>query len=84
MALKKTITNIYGIQVKDAYHRVENVSLVSKEGMRFSLRSYKDTEFPYFAEIGFNCPYDLSGANPIEQAYTYVKQQPEFNDAVNC
>lgn len=84
MALKKTVTTVYGVTVADAYHRVEAVQLLSKNEMQFVARSYADQSKPFFAEKLFGCAYDLTGANPIEQAYNHLKTQPEFSGATDC
>lgn len=84
MALIKTVVTVYDIEVVDAYHRVEAVSLIGKNAMRFHLRSYKDIEKPFFYEQVISCAYDIEGSNPIEQAYIHVKTMDEFADAEDC
>lgn len=84
MALKKTVTTIHGINVQDAYHRVESVSLQSKEAIGFHVRSYVNADSTSFESKMFACKYDLNGANPIKQAYDHVKTLPEFSGAIDC
>lgn len=84
MALKQTITLSSGLQMVDAYQRVESISLAGKTFITFKIRSYKDTTFPYAAEQEYTCAYNISGSNPITQAYDYLKTLPEFSGAVDC
>lgn len=83
MALQKTTTNASGLTATDAYHRVENVTLASKTEITFSVRSYASTDRPFFAEEFYSCAYNLSGSNPIEQAYVYLKTLSEFSGATD-
>lgn len=84
MALKKSTTAIYGNKVLDAYHRIENLRLSQKNLISFHLKSYVDTNYPSFGESIYHCAYDISGENPIKQAYLHLKSLPEFTDAVDC
>lgn len=84
MALKKTVVTTHGIEVQDAYHRVEGVSLKSKDKMQFQLRVSKDGLLPHFKDDQFECAYEINGANPIKQAYEHIKLFPEYADAVDC
>lgn len=84
MALLKTISTVYGFEAVDAYHRVEAVSIVSKESVNFYLRSYKEVGKPFFAEQLLSANYSLTGENPIKQAYLHVKSLSQFADAVDC
>ena len=83
MALQKTTTNASGLTATDAYHRVENVALASKTEITFSVRSYASTDMPFFAEEFYSFSYDLTGANPIQQAYEHLKTLPEFSGATD-
>lgn len=84
MALKKTVTTSHGIEVKDAYHRVEGVKLASKNQIQFQLRSSVDGTLPHFLDAQLECVYDMNGANPIAQAYAHIKSLPEYSDAQDC
>ena len=84
MALKKTVNTIQGFEAIDAYHRVEGVQ-INKDKINFQIRSYKDDSgLPHFADLSFNCAYDIQGDNPIRQAYKFIKTLPDFADAVDC
>ena len=84
MALQKTTVTVHGFEAVDAYHRVENILFVNKTQMSFNVRSYKEIKLPFFAEQIFSCAYDVTGENPIKQAYVYLKTLPEFANAANC
>lgn len=84
MALKKTVVTQHGFTAINAYHRVENVNVISKNQINFMVKSYADTEKPAFAESSFSAAYDLDGDNPIKQAYVVLKTQADFADAVDC
>lgn len=84
MALKKTVISPAGFLAIDAYHRIESVEILDKVTMRFSLRSYKTLEFPFFEEQFFSCAYMLESNNPIKQAYEHLKTLANFSDAENC
>lgn len=83
MALQNTTTSVFGLTATNAYHRVENVTLTSKTEITFSVRSYASTDMPFFAEKIYSCAYDISGSNPIEQAYLYIKTLLEFTGATD-
>lgn len=84
MAIKKTINTVHGIEVLDAYHRVESVSLQGKDAISFHLRGYADPNKPFVAEQVFSAPFDLNGTNPIAQAYAHIKTLPDFEGSVDC
>jgi hypothetical protein len=84
MALSKTTTTIHGFEAVDAYHRVEAVALPNKNEITFHVRSYSDTDKPFFAEQILTAAYDLDGENPIKQAYDHLKTLPEFAGAIDC
>jgi hypothetical protein len=84
MALQKTATTQWGIEVADAYHRVEGLQL-TKTQASFWLRSYASAnEQIWFAEKNYMAPYDMESDNPWVQAYEYAKTQPEWSDAQDC
>ena len=85
MAIKKTVITPQGFEAQDAYHRVENLTLLAKDTMSFSTRSYKlATGVPAFAETQHTAIYDIAGDNPIAQAYKHLKTQSEFSGATDC
>lgn len=84
MALSKNIQTKSGIEIQDAYIRVESVSILEKTALQFLLRFYKDKSKPSVEESLMTCKYDIAGANPIEQAYVHVKSLENFSDAKDC
>lgn len=85
MAFTKTSTTPCGFSATNAYHRVEGIKLETKTSISFRVRSYKEnSNLPHFKDVEFTCLYDLEGANPIAQAYEYLKTTEEFAGAVNC
>ena len=85
MALQKTIITPYGIEVINAYHRIEYVQIVNKTSIAYHVRAYKDNSgLPFFEERILQSNYDLKGDNPIAQAYNHLKTLPEYADAIDC
>jgi len=85
MALKQKISTVSGIEVDDAYHRVERVTLVNKTSITFAVNAYKDSEIEaYITSKFYSCDYDISGKNPMAQAYDHLKTLPEFSGATDC
>lgn len=84
MALTKTVFTDHGFEATNAYHRVEAVLITNKNNISFYLRSYKEVDKPCFAEQLMSSAYDLNGANPIKQAYAYVKTLSQFVSAIDC
>jgi hypothetical protein len=80
-----TTTTVHGLTATDAYHRVEHVVIASKSQIEFAVMSYASTGNPMaFGAKTMRCGYDMDGANPIRQAYLYLKTLPEFSNAVDC
>lgn len=84
MALKKTITIFGDIEVKNAYLRVENVSIFEKTKLVFSIVGRKTAESQIISSSSYNSEYDIDGENPIKQAYIHAKSLPEYSDAIDC
>jgi hypothetical protein len=85
MALQKTVVAPQGFTATNAYHRVEAIRITGKTAMQFNVYSHVDRQtLPFFAEGLFDCPYDVTGANPIAQAYEHLKTLPEFAGATDC
>lgn len=84
MALKKSVQTPFGVNVQEAYHRVEGVQFVTKNQLNFRVRVSVDGVLPHFIDGGYECSYDIQGDNPIKQAYKYLKTLPEFANAQDC
>lgn len=98
MALKKTTMTAQGIEVVDAYHRVESASVL-RVGKRIpsevetygthtlvaKLCSFKDKDANVnFSEKMFTTKFDVNGVGAIEQAYNFIKSTSEFAGAEDC
>ena len=85
MAIKQNLSTVSGIEVADAYHRVERVTFVNKANITFAVNAYKDSEIKaYITSKFYSCEYDISGKNPMAQAYAHLKTLEEFANAVDC
>lgn len=84
MAIKKTVDSKFGIEIKDAYHRVECIVFVEKTKIKFQLLSFGDVKFSCFNEETYYCEYDLNGGNPYQQAYLFLKSTDKFKNAIDC
>lgn len=84
MALKKSITTVHGINLSDAYIRVEALRLATKSTIAFNVCFYADPAKPMVDGRPIECAYNIAGANPLEQAYAHLKTLPDFADAVDC
>jgi hypothetical protein len=82
MALTKNIETATGINVPNAYFRVEDIFL-SKSVISFTLRNYVVSTKPPLSKEDMTCAYDILGENPFKQAYDYIKTLPEFADATD-
>jgi len=79
MALSKT-TEVKGLTIQSAYHRVQKVA-VTKDTLVFSVEVSADASSAPISMQALSCEYDLSGENAIKQAYEHLKTLPEFADA---
>ena len=84
MAIEKTVTTSHGIEVQNAYHRIEGLSIIGKDQIQFRVRSSVDGVLPHFSDVDYQCAYSLDGENPIKQAYEYLKTLDNFSGAVDC
>lgn len=85
MALQKSINTRWGLVAPNAYIKVLDVSIVEKTkgGCLIGFFASQDQTEPFDRKrIDFD--YDLSGVNPIAQAYQHIKAIPEFADAIDC
>jgi hypothetical protein len=80
MALSKTVETPQGFTATNAYHRVQNVS-ITKTSVLFVVYSYAQPDKQPFADKVYQCLYDLTGENPIRQAYLHLKTLPEWASA---
>jgi hypothetical protein len=82
MGLKADVTYM-GIPVSQAYLKLENFR-GSKNSLQFGIGTYVARgDAQGFDYNEYECSYSLVGANPIEQAYAYLKTLPQFETATN-
>jgi hypothetical protein len=79
MALQKTIT-FKGITVTDAYIKIQTFN-GNKELLKFDVATYSRAGQQALTVSTFEISYAIDGANPIAQAYAYLKTLPEFSGA---
>ena len=84
MALAKTVNTVHGFQAVNAYHRVEGIRFVDKDKMVFHVRASLDGVKPHFGDEQHECAYDITGDNPIKQAYKHLKTLTEFAGSTDC
>lgn len=87
MAIQKTLIlkNNFGTdsQFENAYIKVETVKMdKSFADAHVSIKDQKDGALLKSENHSF--AVDLAGANPITQAYNYLKSLPEYQGAMDC
>ena len=84
MALKKDMV-FSGLEVKDAYIRVEKVSVLNGSPLMEVVALFSaGREHPTLKGECYIADYDPSGDGCIEQAYAHLKTLPEFEGATDC
>jgi hypothetical protein len=86
MALQKTVNTPHGFLANNAYHRVEDISLINKNSLIFQVKSYASgsNKNLAFNTVFYTTNYNIEVPNPIKQAYEHLKTLPEFNGAIDC
>lgn len=84
MALTHSLPNSYGIDIQNGYWRISHVELIDKSNMIFEVSGYANPNKHCLSNISYSCVYDITGENPIKQAYEYLKTLPEFANATDC
>ncbi|MGP5566393.1 hypothetical protein ACTXN8_03235 [Pseudomonas helleri] len=84
MAIKNTVT-FKGLVVDKAYIRVL-MPTISPGNTRFEFVTHTmvSPESEALTATGYEAPYSLTGANPLEQAYEHLKTLPEFEGCTDC
>ncbi|UQP01398.1 hypothetical protein L0Z36_05540 [Burkholderia multivorans] len=83
MAIKLDTITPQGFTAQGAYCRIEEVH-VTKTSVSFALRRYKDTGAQlFFSEVNYTAPYALTGVNPIQQGYLYLKTLEDFKGSTD-
>jgi hypothetical protein len=83
MALQLNKTTKEGITVTDAYCKVGSISNLDKTVMIVNVNYSGDKDSKPFTVERVSIAYDMTGDNPIKQAYDHLKTLPEFADAVD-
>lgn len=87
MALTKTIVlqDNFGDDKSfpNAYVKVESVT-ASKSAASAEVSIYREKDGQFLARQRYPFSIDLTGDNFISQAYSALKELPEFSDAVDC
>lgn len=84
MALCKTVV-FKGIVVPASYIVVVAPTIhPGNTEISFSVQFASKEGAPTFDTANYACAYSLEGANPVDQAYLYLKSLPEFADAIDC
>lgn len=84
MAITKKITTAHGIELVNAYIRVEAIRFIEKNKIAFNACIYADPAKQSVDQLPLSCQYYIDAGNPFEQAYDYMKLLPEFAEAVDC
>lgn len=85
MALCMDTTSKQGFTAPNAYIRIQNINIVGKTKMEFSIGFFKtaETESSFDFQT-WSCAYDVTGENPFAQGYKYLKTLPAFANATDC
>jgi hypothetical protein len=84
MALLCTSSNVWGFVEIQACVRVEAIASLSRDSMTAMVCWHADRNREPYDRKMIAMPYDLSGDNPIRQAYLHLKSLPEFAGATDC
>lgn len=89
MALQQTVTTKSGIEVQDAYVRIDSVN-GNKQQLGIIVRVYKDKaaadgNYAYLENRYYNFEPSVETGSPnfIKQGYEHLKTLPEYADAVD-
>ena len=69
------------VEINDAYIKVARI-FGDKNQMTADVEISSEGKLKQRKTFGFE--YTLSGSNPFQQAYFYLKTLPEFADATDC
>jgi hypothetical protein len=85
MALSKQLDYEPSGGNSNMYWRIEEVRITDKTNLLIVIRARRTADTDYHLdERVFEAAYDINGANPLAQAYAYVKALPEFASATDC
>lgn len=72
-----------GLSIPKAYIKVARIEILSKTTMHAVFATQVDAASDPLFYQGYETAYDLQGADPMKQAYDYVKTLPAFAGAVD-
>ncbi|EPX2487357.1 hypothetical protein CJ307_30430 [Klebsiella quasipneumoniae] len=73
-------TTFKGISVKSAKVTVGDIYIgEDHEALSITANWSAPGSSEFFKQTTYNCPYDISGADPVTQAYAYLKTLEEFS-----
>jgi hypothetical protein len=94
MALNKTISlkNNFGTEttIQNAYIRVDGLIIKRKHAItgerlvEIAVSINNDESSPALEKRGHFFALDLSGSNPLDQAYQFLKTMPDYAGATDC
>lgn len=74
----------FAVEIKDAYVRVQDISLPTKNELIFCAYIYADKDYPPVTKMQYKTEHNVDGGSVIAQAYEYLKTLPEFANATDC
>jgi hypothetical protein len=87
MAITKTV-DFKGISIVDAYVKISS-SIITRNSdneficrVNFAEKANHDA-LEFFESYTYDFPFDLLGANPLVQGYTFMKTLPRYIGAVD-
>ena len=71
--------------IPNAYFRVDKI-ILTKDKINFETSVNRKNADLLIQVLNhrYACDYNLQGANPVKQAYEYLKTLPEFAGATDC
>ena len=76
-------TTFKGVFVKDAKVTIGDIYIgEGHEALSITANWSAPGSFEVFKQTTYNCPYDITGSDPVTQAYAWMKTLDEFKVAV--
>ena len=87
MALSKNYNfkTKYGVDavINNCYIKVNSINTTKLFGTAL-VQFFPNDKSSVIEELPYQFAYDITGENPIKQAYEYLKTLPEFANATDC
>lgn len=81
MALQADVTK-FGVTLPNGYHQVDYL-YISKKAVRFAVIVYTAKDGERVTHFDHSMDYNPDGAEPLTQAYEYLKTLPEYAGAID-